>query len=417
MPDISVVKTGEDAASKSLQVTVPEELVAQAEARAVKYYGQRARVPGFRPGKAPEAVVRRRFGEAIRQTVLQDLIRESWDLALKSETLKPIAEPHIHNLSFEAGGPIQFEFHVEVKPDISLKRMGGFKLTRKVAPVTDEAVEERLRELQEQRATWLPVEAEKPKPGQLVRLEVTSLEGEGPAQPQPYSMVLGEGRTIPDVEERVMTLLPGESVEAEVKFPDDHPDESRRGKSRKVRIALHEVKRKELPALDDGLARELGDFEDLAALRKAVREDLEKDAQAEADSSLRRELVQQIAQANQVPAPPSLVERLGRGYAEAYGVPPERLPAFTQEFRPIAESQVRRELILDAVAEANQLKATAAELDERIARLAGTRNLPPAQVYAQLEKANRLGELEKSVTEEKVFAWLLSQSTVEEGGS
>jgi trigger factor len=416
MPDISVVKTGEDAASKSLQVTVPPERVQQAEARAVKYYGQRAKLPGFRQGKAPEAVVRRRFSEAIRQTVLEDVIRESWDLAIKAETLKPIAEPHIHNLSFEAGGPIQFEFHVEVKPEIGLKRVGGFKLTRRPPKVTDEEVDARLRDLQEQKATWLPVEGEKPNPGQLVRLEVTSLETAG-ASPQPYTMVLGQGRAIPEVEERVMTMLPGETVETEVRFPDDHPDESRRGKTRKVRIALHEVKRQELPALDDAFAREVGEFENLAGLRQAIREDLEKDAQAEADASVRRELVQQISQANQVPAPPSLVERLVQGYAEAYGVPAERIPTFGQEFRPVAEAQVRRELILETVAEANGLRATTAELDERIARLAESRHLPPAQVYAQLEKSNRLRELERTLTEEKVFAWLLPQSTVEEAES
>ena len=101
MSDISIVKTKEDVASKSLQVTVPTTMIQQAETRAVRQYSKQARLPGFRPGKAPEAVVRRRFGEAIRQAVLEELIRESWDEAQKSEALKPIAEPHIHNLKFE----------------------------------------------------------------------------------------------------------------------------------------------------------------------------------------------------------------------------------------------------------------------------------------------------------------------------
>ena len=412
MPDISITKTKEDAASKSLQVSVPVDRVKQAERRAVKYYGANARLPGFRPGKAPEAVVRRRFGEAIRQTMLEELIRESWDAAQKAESLKPIAEPHIHNLKFEDGQDLEFEFHVEVRPDVALKRTGGFKVERKVQPVSAEQVEERLRDLQERKASWLPVEGEKPSPGQMVRMEVAPLEGETAGASQPYTMVLGEGRAIPDVEEKVMTLVPGQTVDAEVRFPDDHPDESKRGTTRRVRITLHEVKRQELPPLDDAFAREIGDFETLDALRAALRKDLEHDAEHGADAAVRQDLLNQIYQTNDVPAPSSLVNRLIQGYMKAYEIPEDRFEQFAQEFRPVAEQQVRRELVLDAVVETNNLQATEKELDERVAALAAGRNLPVGQLYAQLEKAGRLRELERSITEEKAFAWLLQQSTV-----
>lgn len=412
MPDISITKTKEDAASKSLQVSVPVDRVRQAEKKAVKYYGANARLPGFRPGKAPEAVVRRRFGDAIRQTMLEELIRESWETALKAESLKPIAEPHIHNLKFEDGQDLEFEFHVDVRPDVALKKPGGFKVERKVPPVSAEQVEERLRDLQERKATWLPVEGEKPAPGQMVRMEVAPLENDVAGASQPYTMVLGEGRAIPDVEERVMTLLPGETVDAEVRFPDDHPEESKRGQSRRVRITLHEVKRQELPPLDDAFAREVGDFETLDALRAAVKKDLEADAGQSADAAVRQELLNQIFQTNDVPAPVSLVNRLIKGYMQAYEIPEERFEQFSQEFRPMAEQQVRRELVLDAVVESNNLAATEKDVDERITTLAAGRNMPTGQLYAQLEKAGRLRELERSLTEEKAFAWLLQQSTV-----
>ena len=412
MPDISITKTKEDAASKSLQVSVPADRVRQAEKKAVKYYGANARLPGFRPGKAPEAVVRRRFGEAIRQTMLEELIRESWDEAQKVEGLKPIAEPHIHNLKFEDGQDLEFEFHVEVRPDVTLKKTGGFKVERKVQPVTAEQVEERLRDLQERKASWLPVEGEKPAPGQMVRMEVAPLEGDVPGPSQPYTMVLGEGRAIPDVEEKVMDLLPGQTVDAEVRFPDDHPDESKRGTTRRVRITLHEVKRQELPPLDDAFAREVGDFETLDALRGALRKDLEQDAAQGADAAVRQDLLNQIYQTNDVPAPGSLVNRLIQGYMKAYEIPEDRFEQFSHEFRPVAEQQVRRELVLDAVVESNSLQATEKEIDERVAALAAGRNMPVGQLYAQLEKAGRLRELERSLTEEKAFAWLLQQSTV-----
>lgn len=412
MPDISITKTKEDAASKSLQVSVPADRVRQAEKKALKYYSANARLPGFRPGKAPEAVVRRRFGDAIRQTMLEELIRESWDVALKAESLKPIAEPHIHNLKFEDGQDLEFEFHVDVRPDVVLKKAGGFKVARTVKPVADEQVEERLRDLQERKASWLPVEGTQPTPGQMVRMEVAPLEGDTPGASQPYTMVLGEGRAIPDVEEKVMGLLPGQTVDADVRFPEDHPDEAKRGTSRRVRIALHEVKRQELPPLDDAFAREIGDFETLDALRGALRKDLEQDASHEADSRVRQELLNQIYQTNDVPAPVSLVNRLIQGYMKAYEIPEERFEQFAQEFRPVAEQQVRRELVLDAVVEGQNLQATEKEIDERVAALAASRNMPVGQLYAQLEKAGRLRELERSLTEEKAFAWLLQQSTV-----
>ncbi len=412
MSDISIVTTKEDVASKSLQVTVPVDRIQKAESNAIRYYSQRARLPGFRQGKAPEAIVRRRFGEAIRQTVLEELIRESWDAALSAESLKPIAEPHIHHLKFEEGQPLEFEFHVEIRPDVALARPGGFTIQRTVKPVTDADVEERLRDLQERKATWIPVEGDKPAPGQMVRLEVAPIEEAGVGAAQPYNMVLGEGRAIPDVEERVMTLLPGESVDTEVRFPDDFPDESRRGQSRRVRIALHEIKRQELPILDDAFAREVGDFDTLDALRQALRADLEQDARAQADSGVRQELLQQLYSANDIPAPGSLVEKLIKGYMQAYQIPTEQFDTFSAEFRPVAEQQVRRELVLDAVVDSQKLAATEQDIDTRVAELAAARNLPAGKLYAELEKAGRLRELERSLTEDKAFAWLLQQSTV-----
>ena len=414
MSQITVEKTSEDSASKSLRVTVPVDRVREAEAKAVKYYAQRARLPGFRPGKAPDAVVRKRFGEAIRQTVLEEVIRESWETAKTSEALKPVTDPSIRNLKFEEGSPIEFDLLVEVRPELKLERTGGFRLERHVTGVPESAVEEQLARLQEQKAAWIPVEGLKPSPGQMVRVAVAPIENETVGPSQPYDLVLGQNQAIPDLEERVMTLQPGESADAEVRFPADHPDESRRGQTRKVRVTLHEVKRQDLPVLDDAFAREVGEFETLDGLRTAVRQDLEREAQREADAQLRQNLIAQIVEANRVQAPESLVHRLMHGYAEMYRVPADQLEQFEQQFHPIAETQVKRDLVLDALIEANSLRATEQELDARIAKMAEARNVPASQLYASLEKAKRLSELERAITEEKVFDFLLPQSTVEE---
>ena len=414
MTEITVEKTAEDAASKSLKVTVPVDRVRAAETRAVTYYAKRARVPGFRPGKAPDAVVRKRFGDAIRQSMLEEVIRESWETARTAESLKPIGDPSIRNLKFEEGSPLEFELVVDVRPEVKLERTGGFTITRQAVPVSEEQVDEQLHALREQKAAWLPVDGEKPAPGQMVRVEVTPLDDGVEGVPQAYNLTLGESRAIPDLEERIMALVPGESAEADVRFPDDHPDPARRGQTRRVRVALHEVKRQELPGLDDAFAREVGDFDGLPALRAAIRADLEREAGRESDAQVRNDLIRQIAEANAVPAPESLVHRLMHGYAEAYQIPPEQLGAFEQQFHPIAETQVQRDLILDAVVEANGLRATESDLDARIGEMAAARGVDAGQIYASLQKANRLQELERALTEEKVFAFLLQQSTVEE---
>jgi trigger factor len=280
--------------------------------------------------------------------------------------------------------------------------------------VTEAQVDGQLNELREQRAPWTPVTDEKPKPKDLVHVTIATREGAEIKDAQPYQLVLGEGRAIPEVEERVMSLLPGETLDAVVRFPDDFAEEAKRGQTRDVRISLHEVKRQQLAELDDAFAREVGDFESVAALRQAVTEDLRKESEREADAKVRADLIEQIVSANSITAPRPLVERALYMYAQAYGVPEERWPKFAEEFRPVAEAQVRRDLVLDHVMEAQQLRATEAELDQRIQELAERRGMPPAQLYASLEKAKRLRDVERSITEEKVFAYLLSQSTVEQ---
>lgn len=415
MTGISYQTTAEDVASKSLHVTVDVDRLEATERRAVREYARKARLPGFRKGHAPEPVVRRRFETEIRRFVLEDVLRESWDTILKETELKPIADPQIRNVSFETGKPLTFEVLVELRPELVLATTGGFVLKRSVPAVTDAMVQEQLQQLREQRGTWSPLAGVRPKPGNLVSVTVTTLEaGVEPAAGTPHDLVLGQGQAIPELEERIMELEPGATSDAEVRFPDDHADASRRGQSRRVRMTLHEVKEQILPDLDDALARELGDFDSLAALQDRVRDDLAAEARRRADDELRADLLRRIAAANHIPAPPSMVHRLLHAYAESYRVEAPQFETFAKSFEPVAEAQVKRELILDSVATAQNLRATEADVDQRVAQLAETRGVEPGKLYASLQQNKRLGELEHSITEEKVFAWLLQQSTVTE---
>src|SRR5438046_1367810 len=185
-------------------------------------------------------------------------------------------------------------------PEILVKKTraepGEASLEVTIPPDNVKPAEEQLNAMREQRAPWTPVTGEKPKPKDLVDVMIATRENGTVKDPQPYQFVLGEGRAIPDVEERIMNLTPGESVDATVRFPDDFAEEAKRGQTRDIQLTLREVKRHELAALDDAFAREMGDFESLEALRAAVTADLGKEAEKEADRKVRSALGAQIVQ-------------------------------------------------------------------------------------------------------------------------
>lgn len=413
MSNITIEKKHEDSGTKALAVTVPAERVKRAEDRAIKRLASRARLPGFRKGKIPAPIVRKRFGDAIRQSVLEEVVQESWQQAQESEALTDVLDRHVHNLKVTDDGPIEFDFVIEVKPTLNLERTGGFTLSREVAPVTDDQLKEQIHRLQEQRASWIPLEGQKPAPGNMVRLEVVALEGEDAGETKPYSLVLGEGKAVPALEEVIMGLLPGETTEAAIRFGEEQ-EGGEPAQSRRLKVSLLEVKQQQLPEADDDFAKEVGEFQDLAALEQAIREDLAAAADRDADSRVREQLINEIAAANGVDAPQSMVMRLLQAYAQSYGVPAEQSENFTTQFRPIAESQVKRELILDAVMRSEDLAATEEEIDQRVAEIAEAREAPVGEVYAALEKSKRLPEIERALTEKKVFDHLLAQSTINE---
>ena len=410
--DIQITTKKSDGVERLLEVSVPVETVQQEEERTARRYASSVRLPGFRPGKAPTALVRKRFKDAIRQQVIETLIQEAYKEVLDREKLKIAAQPHIHDLKFDEGKPFTFELHLEVRPDIQLSRTQGFRVSRSQTVVTDENVAEQIEQMRDQRATWTPVE-EKPMPADMVTVELATAEDNGEMpEGKEFRLVLGSGQVIPGIEELVMELQPGESVERPVKWPDDFPDESQRGKTKPVRVKLADVKRKSLPALDDAFAREVGDFESLDALRAAVRNDLDEHARRESDAAVRQQLIDEIASANPFSVPPSWVGQIIQGYFEAYKIPDEERDRFSSEFRPIAERQVRRDLIVDTIAEREGLSATEADVDDRVAEVAKRRNAEPGQVYASLQKAGRLKEIEQSITEDKVFKWLTERNEV-----
>jgi trigger factor len=411
--DIQITTKKSEGVERLLEVSVPVEAVREAEEKTARRYASTVRLPGFRPGKVPTAIVRKRFKDAIRQQVVETLVNEAFQEVVQREHLRVAAQPHVHDVRFADGQPLTFELHVEVRPEIELARVSGFRLKRRETEVTDERVREQIEELRDQRAVWTPVE-EQPAPGDMVTVELATAEdgGEIPAGKE-YRIVLGGGQAIAGIEELIMELTPGATVERAVRWPDDFPDEAQRGRTKPVRVTLKDVKRKSLPELDDAFAREVGDFDSLESLRAAIRRDLTDHAQREADAAIRTQLLDEIASANRFEVPQSWVAQLIDNYIQAYKIPETERDRFAAEFRGVAERQVRRDLIIDTIAEREKLAATEADIDNRVAEVATKRNADPAQVYASLQKAGRLREIEHSITEEKVFAWLLERNTVE----
>jgi trigger factor len=275
-------------------------------------------------------------------------------------------------------------------------------------------VSEQLEQLRDQKATWNPV-TERPLPGDRVTVSLATADDEGTIpEGRPYTLELGGGQAIAGIEELIMEATPGQTVERPVKWPDDFPDEAQRGKTKLARVELTDVKRKTVPDLDDSFAREVGDFDSLDALRAAVRADMEQHVSRESDADVRQKLIDAVIEANPFEVPPSWVEQMTLAYAQAYKIPEKDLPMFGDEFKSMAERQVRRDLIVETLAAKHDLKASEADIDDKVAELAAKNGADVGQVYAALQKGGRLAEIERGVTEDKVFRWLAEQNTVQQ---
>ncbi len=413
MMNLSIESKKSEGAERLIQVTIPADTVNEAKQKAARKIASQVTVPGFRPGKAPAGMVMKRYGDAIRSEVIEALVQDAYKEVVERENIKVAAQPHIHDLKFEEGEPLTFDLHLEVRPDVNLARTEGFRVSRTQKTVSDEDVREQIEQIREQRASWTPL-TEKPMEGDMVTVLLATADESGEVpEGKEYRLVLGGGQAIPGIEEVIMELTPGSTIERPVKWPDDFPDEAQRSKTKAVRVTLNDVKRKSLPDLDDTFAREVGDFESFDAFKTTVRQDMEESAQRESDADVRQKLLDEIIGANPFEVPPSWVAQLVNGYAEAYKIPEEEHERFAQQFRPTAERQVRRDMVIDTLAETNTLKASEADIDDKVTELASKRGVNPGQLYASLQKAQRLGELERGITEDKVFAWLFEKNTIE----
>jgi trigger factor len=401
---------------RHMSVTIPASIVQEEERKAASQLASRARLKGFRKGHVPRKVIESRFGGALRQEALDKLVGAAYREALASRELRPISEGELEDLSYEPESDLTFAIAFDVEPVIEIARLGGFAVERPTHGVTDEQVDQVLGRIQEQNGVWQPADEGTPADGDLVSVHITRLvDGEPVDEGRDYDLVLGQGDAIPDIEAAIRTLEPESVEDFDITFPEDFPEEAQRGQSERIRVKLVSRRVLDVPELDDELARQVGDFETMDELRAKVREDMEKEAEQQADQVVRSRLLDLIVDANPFDVPQSMVARYADGViGDQRQIPEERMREFREQIRPEAERAVKRILVLERIAETQGLRAGEDDIDARIEEIAEANNTDAAKVYAELQKAGRLEALERELTEKAVFAFLMEQSEITE---
>jgi trigger factor len=396
--------------SRRLRITVPAESV-QRERRAVaSQIAKRVKLPGFRKGKVPASVLEKQYGPSIEQQTLERVVSSAYRQALKDQGFSPISEASVENVAYEPGSDLSFDVEFDVRPEPALDRLGGFTVKAPSTAVAESDVDKVIDRLREQNAAWHPLEGGTPAVGDKVRVEITPLdEADGPATTRPYEVVLGAGEILESIDQAIRGLEVGAETELTVDLPESDDGE----KAHRIRVKLIEARSPELPAADDEFARGLGDFDSLAALRDRVRADLESEAARESDREVRRQLMQQVLEANAFEVPGSLVDQYLDSLLQApEDADPEELAQAKEQARPAAEYGVRRMLVIDRIAELEGLNATQEDIEARVREIAEENGLEVSQVRRELGRSGRLQALASDLTEKRVFEYLKSLSTI-----
>jgi len=400
--------------SRRLTITVPAVRLEQEKQKAAQRLAQKVKLPGFRKGKVPATVLERRFGPAIEQETVERVINEAYREAVQREGLQPITQAAIDNIDYSAGSDLTFRVDFEVRPEVELNRLGGFQIHRHVQPVADEAVDRVIQRVREQHATWQPLHDQPPVLGDMGVVEITPIENGTAGAPRRYQIFLGEGQVRPEIEERIRTLKPGEEGEFDIELPENAEDPNSALKMHNLRVHLVEARRPEFPTVDDEFVKSVGEFSSVADFRERVRSDLERESESQSNQDARRQLIDQILQANPFEVPDSMVDRyLEQMIQPRKGEEESRVHELRQSARPAAEQALRRMLVIDRVADIESLHATPDELESRYEELGQRFGRSTREIRAQLKKEGREHEVEETLTEEKVFRYLESLSTIE----
>jgi len=399
-----------------LKVEVPAAAVEAEMARVVGEYSRRVRVPGFRKGKVPQSLVAKQFHEEIEREVVERLVPRYWKQAAAEKELQPLAAPEVSGIEVVHGEPLRFTATVETRPKFELGDVTHFDLPEPPVEPAPEEVDAALENLRREHADWLP--ADRPAAhGDRAKVAIVELADDGTVAPQTQELEVELGG--PRVWEELSLALVGAEPNQEREF-ERTEGEGENQRRRRFRAAVAEVKRAELPPLDDSLAAKLGRFADLDAVKSAVTAGLRAARARERRRQREQAALEQLMARHSFPLPEGVVkheiEHLLRDYAEGLasrGVDIEKSQidwqGLGEQLRPQAERRVRARILLDAVAEAQGIEVAAEELERAVGELARAQGRTPLALRQSLDERGQLGELRRQLTRDKTVSALLGE--------
>lgn len=387
--------------------------------------GRSVRIPGFRPGKVPRALLERRFRDHVRDEVMRQAIPEHLAEAVREAQVAPLGPPTVDEVTWHEGEPLRFRAVVEVRPAVTVKDYLGVPLAREKVQVEDAEVDRALEILREDAATYTPMEG-----WPALREDLVVIDHEGTINGKPVkggsaqnvNVILGAGRYLPGFEEALRGMSKGEVKEFDVDVPPDSPRKELAGRRVHFRVTVREVKKKRLPELNDDLAKELGEGDTLAELRDKVRERLAARKQRDQEAELKGKLMEKVAEANPVDLPEGLVqhetEHILEELAQALGAglrrgAKEDLAVLHRQAEEMGRRRVRSGILLEAIARQEGLSVGDDEVEAEVQQMASVLRQDPAALRKTLEEDGRLESIRGRLLERKALdlVWGRSQLT------
>jgi trigger factor len=415
---------------KKVTVEIDPDRVASELARAYQSLGRRVKLKGFRPGKAPRHVLERNFREEVEAEVLESLVQDTFAQAVREQSIDAVAPPRVQvgEGGLAGGRPLAYTARVEVKPRLEPRDYRGLRAPRQTAEVTDQMVADELTRLQQSMAQLVPVEGRfEAQPGDFALVDHQGTIGGQPfpgGKAEGVTVQVGEGELWDGFMGALAGRKLGETVEVDQAFPADHRVAELRGMVAHLIVTHKALKARQVPALDDELAKDLGveGVATLEDLKSRIRRDLEKREARRVDAETRDALIRAALQKNDFEVPPALVERaidsMLEGTAERFarqGVDIRRLDLdvarLRADLRENALLQVKGALLLEAIADAEKIEVGDEEVQAEVARIAEELGVPPAEVQRQIRGGDSLQALKSKIRADKAMDFLTSQAS------
>ncbi|MGD9762598.1 MAG: trigger factor [Candidatus Binatia bacterium] len=413
-----------DAVRRRLAVEVPASEVTSEIERAYDALRRKARVPGFRPGKAPRAVLEQLFGDQVRADVFGRLVQESFAEAVREQQIQPVSSPEIVTESAEIGSPLRYSATVEVRPTVSATGYAGLAVERPQTAVTDEEVERFIDGLREREAILVPVtERVEAQRGDIAVIDyeahiATKRVGKGE---QRLVEIGGEPPDGPGA--RLEGARVGEPTSFEIAYPADHPNAELAGNAVEFRATVTALSRRDVPPLDDAFARSQADCETVDELRARVREQLEAGARRDADARVRAALLGQLVAAHDFAVPQAMIERRAEVLVDEVleNLGPRRPPTSQEaelraklhhDLQDQARDQVKAALILESVAQQEGLSIDEEALEAHIDRIAESAGKARERVRALYQDAATRAGLRGRLLQERALDLVVARAVI-----